>query len=202
MQTIPVHVFMCLCSDRIKISQEMEFQSLLLAETSAGRYSTAADLVSPCFFFPWYFKQSNWPVGTDYCGAPWEPSFAQASIYKSLNLSATHHIFKAIKAVQIQATPLIRFQILHFITMEIQLEIEPLKSIQRRADSDSRIRLPLCSALWTSSQKNWSNSADSLQSDYLLDNLMKVFKWWTGLTSSPCSCPCVSAGQQDPSAGP
>lgn len=52
MQTIPVHVFMCLCSDRIKISQEMEFQSLLLAETSAGRYSAAADLVSPCFFFP------------------------------------------------------------------------------------------------------------------------------------------------------
>lgn len=87
--------------------------------------------------------------------------------------------------------------------MEIQLEIEPLKSIQRRADFDSRIRRLLCSALWTLSHKNWSNSADSLQSDYLLDNLIKVFKWWAikkkkekvpGLTS--CSCPCVSSRSQ------
>lgn len=41
---------MCFCSDRIKISQETAFQSLHLAETSAGRYSAAAELVSPCFF--------------------------------------------------------------------------------------------------------------------------------------------------------
>lgn len=199
---------MCFCSDRIKISQEIEFQSLLLAETSAGRYSAAAELVSPCFFFffYWYFKQLNWPVGTAYCNAPWEPSFAQASIYKSLNLSATHHIFKAIKAVQIQATLLIWFQILHFIAMEIQLEIEPLKSIQRRADFDSRIRLLLCSALWTLSQKNWSNSADSLQSDYLLDNLIKVFKWWATKKKKK-KCPAlllvpVLVSVPDPSAGP
>lgn len=50
MQTIPEHVFMWFCSDRIKISQETDLQSLLLAETSAGRYSAAAEPISPCFF--------------------------------------------------------------------------------------------------------------------------------------------------------
>lgn len=77
-------------------------------------------------FFPWYFQQLNWSVGTNYYSAHWEPSFAQASVYKSLNLSVTQHIFNAVKAVQIQAILLIQLQIFQFGTTEIQLQIKPL----------------------------------------------------------------------------
>lgn len=68
----------------------------------------------------WYFKQLNWLAGTNHCSAHWEPSFAQAPIYKSLKLSETRPIFNAVKAVQTQATMLIQFQ---FGTREIQLQI-------------------------------------------------------------------------------
>lgn len=73
------------------------------------------------FFFPiWYFKQLNWLAGTNHCSAHWEPSFAQAPIYKSLSLSETWPILNAVKPVQAQATMLIQFQL---GTTEIQLQI-------------------------------------------------------------------------------
>lgn len=93
-------------------------------------------------FFPWYFKQLNWPVGTNYCSAHWEPRFAQASIYKSLNLSVSQHVFNAVNAVQIQATLLIQFQVFQFGTTEIQLQIEPLTCIQRHGGTDRESGLP------------------------------------------------------------
>lgn len=72
------------------------------------------------FYTIWYFKQLNWPVGTNHCSAHREPSFAQASIYKSLNLSETQPVFNAVKAVQTQAIMPIQFQ---FGSTEIQLQI-------------------------------------------------------------------------------
>lgn len=93
-------------------------------------------------FFPWYFKQLNWPVGTNYYSAHWEPSFARASIYKSLNLSVSQHIFNAVKAVQIQANLLIQFQIFQFGTTEIQLQIKPLTCIQRHGGTDRESGFP------------------------------------------------------------